>query len=421
MNARPRLIHFAIPCLCLVWSPAAQSQEKVSGDFSKVAIPFLSKHCVQCHGPEKKKAELAFHIYKDEKSLLKDRKIWQGVFNMVHSGEMPPPERPRPNTAEADAFLGVIQDIFARADKLAKCDPGRVTMRRLNRVEYHNTVRDLLGVDFDANELPQDDVGYGFDNIGDVLTISPFLMERYLAAAESVVQRAFPLESPKVPTRHVDSRFLEPAVRPDSIGSSRAVYSGNLHSLYKVNQKGEFKLRVRCFARPLGNEPVRIALELDGKELKKIDVKAVEGKAEIYETILPLQRGEFRCSVRFLNPYSEKVKDKAKETQKKRALHVHWLELVGPMDSRPESQQMLMAAAAPGLDKKRKTQAILTRFASRAYRRPATEAEVGRLVKIVETVEKRGEKWESGLQLRAPGGALLAQVPLSRGTGSSTR
>jgi len=391
--------------------------EKPREDFAKVAIPFLTKHCFHCHGPEKKKADLALHIFKDEQDVLKNRKVWQAVFNMVHAGEMPPEERPRPGLPESEAFLNVIQDIFARADKLAKRDPGRVTMRRLNRVEYRNTIRDLLGVDFDANELPPDDVGYGFDNIGDVLTISPFLMERYLASAESIVQRAFPVEAPKTQTRHVDSRFLEPAVRPDSIGASRAVFTGNLHTPYKVGQKGEFKLRVRCFAKPLGDEPVRIALELDGKELKKFDVKAVDGKAEIYEVTLQLKKGEYRGSVRFLNPYSEKdpAEDKTKEKEKvkekskkeiaknkdqdkKRALHVHWLELVGPTDARPESQQKLLATE-PGLDKKAQTRAILTRFASRAYRRPATGPEVDRLVKVVEGVESRGGKWEAGVQL----------------------
>ena len=131
-------------------------------------------------------------------------------------GEMPPQERPRPSVQETDAFLRSCRTSSPVPTAAAKRDPGRVTMRRLNRVEYNNTIRDLLGVVFDANELPQDDVGYGFDNIGDVLTISPLLMERYLAAAESIVPRAFPAEAPKPEVRHVDSRFLEPAINPQT-------------------------------------------------------------------------------------------------------------------------------------------------------------------------------------------------------------
>jgi hypothetical protein len=80
-----------------------------------------------------------------------------------------------------------IQGIFDRADAAAKPNAGRVTIRRLNRTEYNNTIRDLLGVDFKpADDFPADDVGYGFDNIGDVLSVSPLLLEKYLAAAETI-------------------------------------------------------------------------------------------------------------------------------------------------------------------------------------------------------------------------------------------
>ena len=89
-----------------------------------------------------------------------------------------------PRPAEMDAVIQFLQDEFEKADRNLKPDPGRVTARRLNRAEYTNTIRDLLAVDFRAEKsFPTDDLGYGFDNIGDVLTISPVLMEKYLAAA----------------------------------------------------------------------------------------------------------------------------------------------------------------------------------------------------------------------------------------------
>ena len=97
---------------------------------------------------------------------------------------MPPEPRPKPTVAEVDAFVASVNGVFARADRDRKPDPGRVTLRRLNRTEYSNTVHDLVGVDFNpAEDFPSDDVGHGFDNIGDVLSLSPVLMERYLAAA----------------------------------------------------------------------------------------------------------------------------------------------------------------------------------------------------------------------------------------------
>src|SRR5439155_23098520 len=114
------------------------------------------------------------------------------------------------------AFLKAVNGVFAKNDKSAH-DPGRVTMRRLNRAEYSNTIRDLVGIDFDpGDELPADDVGYGFDNIGDVLTISPLLMERYLAVAEAIMARAIVSGPPPKPgDRRLIARFLEPAQSRD--------------------------------------------------------------------------------------------------------------------------------------------------------------------------------------------------------------
>jgi hypothetical protein len=90
-----------------------------------------------------------------------------------------------------DAVLSFLQDEFDKADRTLKPDPGRVTARRLNRSEYSNTIRDLLAVEFHAEQsFPTDDLGNGFDNIGDVLTISPTLMDRYLAAAGRIAERA---------------------------------------------------------------------------------------------------------------------------------------------------------------------------------------------------------------------------------------
>ena len=149
-------------------------QAKPNDSVEKIIVPFVAKHCVQCHGPKKKNADLVLHIYKDEKSILKDRKKWHEVMKMLHAGEMPPEKQPRPDLKDTEAFLKAVNDIFALADSTGKRDPGRVTLRRLNRTEYNNTIRDLVGVDFKpAEDFPSDDVGYGFDNIGDVLTSRP--------------------------------------------------------------------------------------------------------------------------------------------------------------------------------------------------------------------------------------------------------
>src|SRR5215472_6737286 len=111
---------------------------------------------------------------------------------------MPPKRMTRPK--ELHALIPYVQGEFDKADRNIKPDPGRVTARRLNRSEYTNTIRDLLAVDFRAEKsFPTDDLGSGFDNVGDVLTISPVLMEKYLAAAQRISERALgtvPLPKP---------------------------------------------------------------------------------------------------------------------------------------------------------------------------------------------------------------------------------
>src|SRR5262245_39290816 len=116
---------------------------------------------------------------------------------------MPADGLPRLPVGQIQTFVKFVQDEFEKADKNVKPDPGRVTARRLNRVEYTNTIRDLLAVDFRAEkDFPTDDSGYGFDNIGDVLTISPVLMEKYIDAADTIASRA--LGADPLPAKPVD-------------------------------------------------------------------------------------------------------------------------------------------------------------------------------------------------------------------------
>src|SRR5437660_9601661 len=103
---------------------------------------------------------------------------------------MPPENKPQPSPAERDLITRWVSAFFFPCD-CNHPDPGRVTIRRLNRAEYNNTIRDLLGVKFQpANDFPADDSGYGFDNIGDVLSLSPLLLEKYVGAAEKILDAA---------------------------------------------------------------------------------------------------------------------------------------------------------------------------------------------------------------------------------------
>src|SRR5947207_10024776 len=189
---------------------------QLTGDaaFQTRIKPVLGKYCFGCHG-EKKKGDLDLRVYTDESSVLRDRKTFAKVMKNLEAHEMPPEKKPQPTPEEREIITAWIQAEVFKCD-CDHPDPGRVTIRRLNRAEYNNTIRDLVGVDFQpAEDFPADDSGYGFDNIGDVLSLPPLLMEKYLAAAEKIVAlaRAHP---------HIWNRIVpEPATEANRLESSR--------------------------------------------------------------------------------------------------------------------------------------------------------------------------------------------------------
>ncbi len=159
--------------------------------FHDVIEPFIADTCLRCHDADRTEADLDLEAFLDSGTAEMDIETWERVRDMLVSGQMPPPKRPRPEPEELDAVTDWIEGRVHDTIAAMPPDPGRVTARRLNRAEYNNTVRDLLGVDFEpAAAFPVDDSGYGFDTIGDVLTLSPLLMEKYLDAAETISARA---------------------------------------------------------------------------------------------------------------------------------------------------------------------------------------------------------------------------------------
>jgi mono/diheme cytochrome c family protein len=385
----------------------ALAQTPPPGDYARNGFAFLQKHCTSCHGEKAKKADLTLHTYGDEAAAVKGRKILEQALKMVATGEMPPPKQPRPTPAEVDAFVKAVNGVFERN---AKPDPGHITVRRLNRTEYNNTIRDLVGIDFNpADDFPADDIGHGFDNIGDVLSMSPVLMERYLAAAESIVQRAILIgPPPKPPQRHLIAMFLGRS-KPEPFREVRVRsmdFAGDFHTSHKLTMDGEYRLRVRAWGRQVGIDPIKIAFLVDGKEIGQAEVKAKDDKdkAGRYESpYVKLTAGDHRVAVAFLNPFTDPKAEKPAEA--KRELFVQFIEFDGPQDMVPATHKRMMACDA-SKPKREQGREILTRFASKAWRRPATTAEIDRLLKLVDDAETRKEPFEAGIQLAAQ--AVLA-------------
>lgn len=409
-----------LACAFSLLIAARSGAEETPPDFA-AGRAFLQKHCLECHSGDKPKAELSLDSYRDSTSLVRDRKSWDRVVAAIRGGEMPPDDHPQPSADETDAFLKAVQELFRRADLHAKPDPGRVTMRRLNRREYKNTIRDLVGVDFDPTEdFPADDVGHGFDNIGDVLTLSPILMERYLSAAESIAARAIVPNPPPPIQRHLSTRYSEPAsanvpmegnYRVLSTDGKSGVETGPIHTPYQWQADGEYIFRAKVYAAPQDpplqavilvngsalpdpskpDELVKIAGTLPGpaRVLATIAVKASKPEdAQIVEVRLPPLNGRERMIVGVMKPADGQPSGK---------LYVEYLALEGPLDMRPASHRQLLSATG-NKPTAEKTREVLTRLLRRAYRRPATSTEIERVATLVDGAVSRGESWEAAIQ-----------------------
>jgi Protein of unknown function (DUF1592)/Protein of unknown function (DUF1588)/Protein of unknown function (DUF1585)/Protein of unknown function (DUF1587)/Protein of unknown function (DUF1595)/Ca-dependent carbohydrate-binding module xylan-binding/Planctomycete cytochrome C len=376
------------------------------GAFRDLVLPLLAKYCTSCHGPSKPKGGLNLAVLNDESTARSRRKTWERIREYVEGGVMPPEERPQPSREEVGQLTNWIKSAVKPEECGRTFDPGRVTIRRLNRAEYNNTIRDLIGIDFHpADDFPSDDVGYGFDNIGDVLSMPPILMEKYLAAAESISEEAIVVE----PTgKGLIKSYTSATIAADAGGSPGGDGSlvlaseGEIAVLHPFPRNGHYVIRVRAAGDQAGSEPVRMQVRVDGKAIMKFDVTAPSGQFRDFQLKQNLRGGPRRLSVAFLNDYYEPNSPDPK--QRDRNLIVESIEVEGPLyspgDPLPESHRRIIFRTP-----KAKTEvpvaarAIVEKFASRAYRRPATASELAKLGKLVDLVIQNGDRFERGIQL----------------------
>jgi len=438
VNSRP--LQFGTLALVVVLSSAgalppdkpqpsrSPAKEASAPSFDKDVAPFLSKHCYSCHGGGRSKGDLTLDKYHDEQEIVKDREVWENVVEMVRTGEMPPKAkgRPRPTPSEADLATQAIDDLLDRCDCTGPRNDGRVTIRRLNRAEYNNTIRDLVGIDFKpAADFPNDDVGYGFDNIGDVLSLSPLLLEKYLAAAEAILDRAIVINDP--PKASKQRLSLNPSFRAGGVRRGGGLFlngKGQISAQIYLDE-GDYTIRAEVFGQQLGDQPVRAALRVNRDVIKEFDVTATQAAPATIEAKIRLKAGTRTIGVGFLNPYTEPGKP-GEEPKKpepapqkrdesfrpvdpdkhQRVLVVRSISLDGPYNPPPpvlpETHERLMAHRAD-LPPREAAREIVTRFANKAFRRPARPEEVERLLKLYDKAEKEGDRFENCVRVALEG------------------
>ena len=365
--------------------------------FTAATKGLFEETCSECHNATDLAGGLDVSLYTSVESLAAERDRWDLILTKLKSQEMPPEDVLRPDQ-EINTLVKFLETEFARADAAMKPDPGRVSARRLNRAEYTNTIRDLLAIEFRADKnFPTDDSGDGFDNIADVLTVSPVLMEKYMSAAARISERAIvamPLPKPvevEYSLRFKNLRRLDPS---------------NVEATHRFDFDADYQLKIGLPGqRAKDAVPVTLGLWVDGKltHTQKIETKPsglVYFNPYSEEQIrVPVTEGDHTLRLGFIDdPF---VKTLAKEDTYKDTVN-KWIgsvTVIGPFASqgeKPSRKKILVCNPASGpvcVDR------ILATVARRAYRRPVTGAEVAALRKFVALAKEDGQSVEQGIAL----------------------
>ena len=371
--------------------------------------PILKAACLECHSGVEADAGLAINNFKTAKSILKERRTWEKVIDRVQLGEMPPKDAAPLANADRKNLVEWLKSAINDIDCGRTPNPGSVTLRRLNRAEYRNTIRDLLGIDYaPAAGFPGDDVGYGFDNIGDVLTLPPLLMEKYMTAAEEISRKVIIAPEPGPVFESIRKPSQLSAGKSGKANDSNfSFYSnGTITIEEQLPWKGSFMLDLGMTGSPAAGEYPRMLVSVEGKKVKEFSVQTDDFKTP-KNFVVPLRiskGGKRTITLEFTN--DKTVDAKNGRPAEDRNIAIFDLKISGqkPADPIPESQlpeshrKIVKATPNAVVSNEQAAAEVLKPLASKAFRRPATAQEVKRLAELVNDVIESGESYEGGLQ-----------------------
>lgn len=387
------------------------------GGFDAGIKPFLETHCISCHGPEKKKGKVVLHALDGDLSGAEDLELWQSVYDMVESGEMPPDEEPQPEDAERAGVVKWIRAELRRQTSAAGKEPAPAVARRLTNFEYENTMRDLLGIDLNLIAgLPEDPVKpYKFNNSAEFMRIGPEQIDRYLETARRAMASA--IVDPGEPVVHKTRQEWQPSGVDRGLGMDEVGVWGNRRhtpadgmGLKGFPETGEYRIRIKASAilpPGVGEAPLRLVMgyglnenssTLRVEPVGTVRLRGNPDQAEVFEFRGRIENHPARPGVAKNGrpqpptmvvtpqvPYNDgTLNDGQRNLEMPRAV-IEWMEFEAPVtDVWPPAHHTRILFDSPlrESDPKAYVAAVLRRFMSRAYRRPATDEEVDRFVRI---------------------------------------
>ncbi len=402
-------------------------------EFNSVLHPFLKEHCIRCHGDELQKGDLRLDLLARDFTNPIPASHWADVMERISSGEMPPKKESKLKEGEGLRIVEWIATQLKNGEATRLSKRERVTFHKLTREEYANTIHDLLGITYDVTDptgLPEDPSWQGFERIGAILSLSPSHIEKYFAAAEAVLNEAFPAAAPKLFTKNrnvFDLRYngqqKEKAEKLGIADKARVELWPNdgLDIGNEFPVTGEYRMRIKVSGMkpPQGRTP-RISVYAKGLDrmLFEQDVDTPEAQPAILDFTFHLPAGHhdirLTCDAkgpsnlprhgrfdagRFFTtikdsdtgkqPWQYKLTDE-QGIPIRPFLILDFVEVTGPLASAwPTPQQQKYFPT--GTQDLAQARVILRTLTDRAFRRPVREEELERLVKLVESELKSGE------------------------------
>ena len=362
----------------------------------------LDRYCVTCHNERLETAGLRLDDI-DVANLGVEPAVWEKVVHKLRTSTMPPPNRPQP---PAEASLAMVSWLTTSLDDAAAANPnpGRTeTLRRLNRTEYQNSIRDLLALDIDATALlPPDEAGHGFDNVT-VGDLPPSLLDRYISAAQKISRLA--IGSTQTSLQADVIRVPADTTQEEHVPGLPIGTRGGVSIPYTFAQDGEYDIRVRLARNRTGNigglrdpQPHELELLLDRTPLASFTVeKPAEGDDSLVDSDLqvrvPVAAGPHNLGVTFLRNASSLMETERQpgqshfnETRHPRLTPaVYQVSITGPYapqgaDDTPSRRRIFVCRPpepnSPGREEEACAREILSTLMRRAYRRPVSDRDV---------------------------------------------
>jgi hypothetical protein len=395
----------------------------------------LNQYCVTCHNERLRTAELLLDQM-DVERIGTGAPVWEKVVRKLRGRAMPPPGMPRPDDATYDSFATYLETELDRA-AAANPNPGRPPAHRLNRAEYTSAIRDLLNLEIDGEALlPADDPGYGFDNNGSVLSVSPMLLERYLSAARKITSLAIGDLSiqPTFETYRIPRLMMQEDRMSDDLPFGTR---GGIAVRHQFPLDGEYVIRIRLQRdkdeRIVGlAEPHQLLVLLDGQPLEEITVGGVysrklgnvmyEHTAEEAQQLEYERTADAGLEVRFPAKAGERLVGVTfqKSTVEPEGMFAPIMpdlsylgkgddpilaniSIGGPYDATgvgetPSRSKIFVCHPASSAEEAPCAREILSALARRAYRRPVTEGDVRALFTLYEAGRDEGD-FEDGITM----------------------